>query len=142
MTASSNLDLVRSICEAWERGDFRTVDWAHPQIEWVMIDGPTPGQRTGSASAAGEFGAFLSVWEHLQIAAESYRELDDSRVLAFTRFSGRGKSSGFEIADTGSEGAHMFHLEAGKVVRVDAYWDRHRALADLRLAPEGSSADS
>jgi ketosteroid isomerase-like protein len=130
---SENLDLVRSIYAAWERGDFTSVGWAHPQIEWVMVDGPTPGRRTGAGSASREFGGFLTAWEHLYIRSESVRKLDDGRVLALFHFGGRGKSSGVEIAQIGSDGAHVFCLRSGKVVRIDAYWDRDRALADLGL---------
>ena len=130
---SENLDLVRSIYADWERGDFGSAAWAHRQIEWVMIDGPTPGRRTGSANASREFGDFLAAWEHLCIEGEAFRELDTDRVLVLFQFRARGRASGVEVAQVGSDGAHVFYIERGEVVRLDAYWDRDRALADLGL---------
>ena len=67
---SANLDLVRSIYADWERGDFRSVEWAHPEIEFVMVGGPSPGTWTGLAGIAEAARDFVSAWEDLRTEAE------------------------------------------------------------------------
>jgi ketosteroid isomerase-like protein len=138
VTASSrNIDLVRSIHAAWDRGDFESVEWAAPAIEFVRRDlGPTGGSWNGLAAMAESFRDFLSAWEDFRTGAEEFRELDDQRVLAFTYFSGRGKASGLEVERAQTKGASLFHIRAGKVVRLVLYSDRQNALADLGLAPD------
>jgi NADPH:quinone reductase-like Zn-dependent oxidoreductase len=63
--ASANLDLVRSIYTMWERGDFTSAEWAHPEIEYVAADGPAPGGSTGLAGMAENFRDWLSTWQAL-----------------------------------------------------------------------------
>ena len=75
----------------------------------------------------------LSAWQGARTEAEEYRELDDERVLALTRRSGRGKASGLELEQLGTRGATIFHVRDGKVTNYIVYYDRDRALADLGL---------
>jgi ketosteroid isomerase-like protein len=137
--ASANQELVRSIYAAWERGDFRSADWAHPEIEYVTVDGPAPGSWTGLAGMAEGFREFLNAWEEWRAEADAYRELDDERVLVLFHLSGRGKTSGLELGEIRTKGASLFHVRGGKVTRLVQYFDRERALADLSLASEAGS---
>jgi hypothetical protein len=134
---SANLDLVRSICADWERGDFSSVEWAHPEIEFVVPDGLNPASWTGLAGLAKGFRSFLSAWEGLRSAADEFREIDDERVLVLTHLSGRGKTSGLELGQMQTKQANLLQIRDGKVIRLVIYNYREHALADLGLAPDG-----
>jgi ketosteroid isomerase-like protein len=130
---SENLDLVRSIYADWERGDYGCVEWAHPEIEYVFVDGPEPGSWTGLAAMEKAWRTWLSAWEHVRVNAEESRELDDERILVLSSYSGRGKRSGLEVGQMRAEAAMLFHVRDRKVTRFVGYWDRDRALADVGL---------
>jgi hypothetical protein len=136
---SANLDLVRSIYAAWEQGDFRSVEWAHPEIEFVLVGGIDGGTWTGLPAMAKTLRERLSALEAASTKAEHYRELDGGRVLVLCRVSGRFKTSGVELADVPLQSAYLFHVHGGKVSRLVLYWERERALADLGLAGERDS---
>jgi ketosteroid isomerase-like protein len=131
--ASANLDLVRSIYADWERGDFSSAEWAHPEIEFVIADGPSPRTWTGLSGLAQGHREWLSAWEGFTTRAQEYRELDDERVLVLTRYSGRGKASGLKLEQMRAKGAGVAEIRKGRVTRLVWYADRDRALADLGL---------
>jgi ketosteroid isomerase-like protein len=137
--ASANLDLVRSIAAAWERGSYGSVEWADPEIEFVIADGPEPGRSTGLTGLAPKLLEFQDAWQEYHSEAVEYRELDNERVLVLTYASGRAKASGVQI---GQMRANVFHLRGGKVTRLVAYWDRERAFADLGLTLEAEPPGS
>ena len=130
-TESTNLNQVRSISAAWERGDYSSVEWADPEIEFVVADGPEPGRLQGMGELGPSLLDFQNAWEQYHSEAVEFRELDDERVLVLTYATGRGRCSGLEI---GQERANLFQLCGGRVKRLVAYWDRDRALAELSLA--------
>src|SRR5205807_7806198 len=135
--ASANVDLVRSVYAAWERGDWSHVEWADPAIEYVMADEPGSQTGTGVAAMAHSWRQFLSAWEGYRIEADQYHQLDDERVLVLLRAFGRGKASGVDLGTMPMRrGANLFHISDHKVTRLVAYFDDRRALADLGLAPQ------
>jgi ketosteroid isomerase-like protein len=135
--SSANLELVRSIYTAWERGDFSSAEWAHPDIEFVIADGPSPRTWTGLSGLAQGHREWLSAWQDFTSQAQEYRELDDERVLVLTRYSGRGKTSGLELEQMRAKGAGVAQIRNGKVTRLVWYADRDRAFTDLGLTERG-----
>jgi ketosteroid isomerase-like protein len=128
------VDLVRALYAGWERGDFsRSAEWAHPQIEFVVTDGPAPGSWTGVAGTAEGWRDFLSAFRDFRVDVEEYRELDAERVLVLHDLSGRGKTSAPQVERIRTKGANVLYLRNGKVTKSVFYFDRERALADLGL---------
>jgi ketosteroid isomerase-like protein len=132
--SQENVEIVRPIYAAWERGDFSWVGWAHPEIEYVIVEGPAPGRWRGLAGLEEGGLGILNAWTELRVQAEDCRRLDDTRVLVLTRLSGRGKTSGIDLQQMHAKGADILELRGGKVSRFVLYWNREHALADLGLS--------
>ena len=130
---SANLDFVRSIYADWERGDFSSARWAHPQIEYVIVGGPDPGESTGLAGMANAWRNVLRTTEDYRSLLDECREIDAERVLVLVHRSGHGKTSRLDLAQVGDRGAALFHIRNGRVTRLVIYLERDQALADLDL---------
>jgi len=130
---SENLDLVRSIYADWERGDFSSSKWAHPEIELMVADGPEEGIRRGHGEMSAGWRGFLGAWGQYRVEADDFRELDGERVLVLMQHGGHGKASGLGDTQLRTEGANVLHIRDGMVVRLVLYWHRDRALVDLGL---------
>jgi ketosteroid isomerase-like protein len=130
---SANLDLVRSIYAAWERGDFVSAEWADREMLYEYADGPSPGTWNGLDGMAEGFRDFLGAWKDWGVVTDDYVELARGRVLVSFHFTGRGKASGLDLASVHTNGATLFVIVDGRITRVVQYLDRDRALADLGL---------
>jgi ketosteroid isomerase-like protein len=133
---SANVELVRSIYAAWGQGDYSSAEWADPEIEFVQADGPERGSWTGLAAMAEAWRRNLSAFEDHRVEAEECHELDHERVIVLDRRRGRGKRSGIELTEMQSQGASVFHIRGGKVVRLVIYGERAPALNDVGLAAD------
>ncbi len=129
--SQENVEIVRSIYAAWGRGDFSSVEWADPEIEYVIVDGPEPGSWNGRAAMAETMRSILNAWENARIEADEYMELEDERVLVLNHLSGQGKTSGLDVGKMRRNGAAILRVRDGRVTRYASYNDRDRALADI-----------
>jgi hypothetical protein len=109
---------MRSIYAAWERGDYSSGRRAHPEIEYVIADGPVPGRWTGLTGMAAGWRNWLSAREDFRASAKEYRELDDGRVLVLVSDTGSGKSSALELGQIHTKGAAVLHIRDGTVTRL------------------------
>ena len=132
--SSENVELVRSIYAAWERGDFSSAEWADPDIEYVVVDGPEPGRWTGLKGMAEGWRSWLRGWTDFRAEPDDYLRLDDDRILALVHNSATGRTSGLELEQRSV--ANLFELRDGKVVRLVIYLERQHAFADLGLTPD------
>jgi ketosteroid isomerase-like protein len=134
-----NADLVRPIYEEWGRGNWRPYfDVYDRDMEWgwssefLDLGGVFHDQRDPNPRLR----AWLDGWEEWRAEAEEFIEMDDY-VVVLARYRGRGKGSGIEISQ---EGAHVFKLRNGKVVRLEIFASREKALEQVRAAVAERSA--
>jgi ketosteroid isomerase-like protein len=131
--APGNADLLRPIYEDWGRGNWRPrFDVYDPHMEWGWSDEfpGLAGVHEDHADPNPRLLTWLSGWEHWRAEAEHFLEMDD-HVVVLARYFGRGKGSGIEIEQ---EGAHVFELRDGKVVRLEIFASREKAVESVRAA--------
>jgi ketosteroid isomerase-like protein len=126
-------DLLRPIYEEWSRGNWRPYfDVYDPHMEWgwssefpglagVYEDHSDPNRRLR---------AWLSGWEDWRCEADEYLEFGDY-VVVLASYHGRGKGSGVEIRQ---EGAHVFKLRGDKIVRLEIFATRAKAIESVQSA--------
>jgi ketosteroid isomerase-like protein len=131
--APGNADLIRPIYDEWGRGNWTPrFDVYHPEMEWGWSEEfpGLAGVYQDNAHPNPRLRAWLSEWDGWHAVPEDFLEIGD-HVVVLTSHRGRGKGSGIEIRQ---EGAHVFELRDGKVVRLEIFASRDRALQSVELA--------
>ena len=104
-----------------------------PEIDWRAIEGAPDdvGEMRGREAVRRYLQDWVDTFDGLTVVAEELLELDDRRVVAVLRVSGRAKLSGIE---TELRLAVVYSLRDGKIVRGREYIDREQALEAVGVA--------
>jgi uncharacterized protein len=134
--ARGNADLIRPIYEEWGRGNWRpSFEVYHPNMEWGWSDEfpDLDGVQEDRRDPNPRLRTWLSGWEHWRAEAEDYLEIGN-HVVVLAAYHGRGKGSGVEIH---AQGAHVFEVRDGKVVRLEIFASRAKAIESVHAARAG-----
>jgi len=118
----SNLDSVRTVYDAFAKGDIPTVlGFLSPDIEWTEADGfPYGGTYVGpKAVLEGVFMRLGGEWEGFAAVPQEFIDGGDS-VVALGKYSGTYKRTGKSFQ---ANFAHVWKVEDGKAVRFVQYVD-------------------
>lgn len=123
--SEANVEIVKGIYAAWERGDFSSVDWADPEIEY-SVPGPEGAER-GIEAMSRSWREWLRVFKGFSVVPEEFHDAGD-QVVVIQKFAGEGRGSGISVEHL--PGAAVLTLRDGNVVRFRGYVDPDAALAD------------
>ena len=126
--SEENIAALHEVYAEWAVGNWRPrFELYADDFEWDWSEEfPESSGFSGDPERASErLRAWLSPWEEWRCEAEDYVAAGDY-VVALTRYSGKGKGSG---VDVNTEGAHVWKFAGGKVIRLEVFSSREKALA-------------
>jgi ketosteroid isomerase-like protein len=126
-----NVEIVRSLYEAWQRDGFGVVpELMDTAIEWVNPPyAVEPGTRRGYDGFAAAAQALLDVYGDYRVSMVKVYDTGD-RVAVTARVATRSKGKGVPID---AERGYVFDLRHGKVIRFAWFNDPHEALKAVGL---------
>lgn len=126
----SNIDVVRAVVDAFNRGDFATAlelctedvefDWSRRMLDGEVFHGHE-GLRHFMRDA-------LEIFDEIHIPAEDVTDLGDNLVLLAGSARFRGHASGLDVE---AYAANLWTVRDGKVSRFRFYQSKEDALADV-----------
>jgi ketosteroid isomerase-like protein len=125
--SQENVEVVRAVFEAWERGGVDAVaEFWDPEIDWRAAEGAL--DDVGVMRGVDQMRAYMNDWldnfDDVHFEAEELIDAGD-QIVAMQRVTARAKGSGVE---TELRYAVVNTIRDGKVVRGREYWTRAEAL--------------
>jgi ketosteroid isomerase-like protein len=130
--SEENVELVRRAVEAYQRRDGQALrTMTHRDCEvFTLTEGETEGEPFRGHAGIDEWLEHeFDPWDEFRVEPTEIRDVDD-RVLMRSRVTARGKGSSVEL---NAEAGTVFEFRDGKIFRMRAYLDWHRALDAVGL---------
>jgi ketosteroid isomerase-like protein len=127
-----NVEIARSVIEAFNRGDTATIlRSASADVEvFSAPDLANSGSFRGVEGYLEWTGQWLEAWDEFSIVLLEVDAVDDRHVVTAARQLGHGALSGIDID---MPVAHLFEIDGdGKIVRFELHTTRDSALARVR----------
>jgi ketosteroid isomerase-like protein len=125
-----NVEVVRQLIAALNERDVeRYLSLCTPEVELGVPTTPLEGPTRGPEGVRAYFAAVEEAATTFRVEAESIRNLSRDRVLVFGRL--KMVSTGGIPLDRPI--TNVYELAAGKLRRVDVYFDREEALESVGL---------
>ena len=121
---TGNADFVRSIYEAFGRGDAPTVLAAFsPDIVWTEAESLAYADRNPyrgpDAVAAGVFGRLMTEWANFQVRPETFIDGGD-KIVVLGRYAGTYKATNRPV---NAQFVHVWTVDGDKVTRFEQFTD-------------------
>ena len=127
-----NVEAVREVFEAWNRGDLARIhDYLSPEWEWhpARLFPGTDAFYRGKDGFTRFWNTFREPWESIRIELERVEDLGD-RVLVLFTFYGKGKGSGVDVT---TEYANIVTFRDGLAIYQVGFGDWKSALEAVGL---------
>ncbi len=127
---ATDVEMLREAYEALNEGNIEgAIAVLDEDAQWCEhSDLPEAGLYSGRDSIRTFLESFLESWQDFHQETEELIP-GDGRVLIMLRSRQRGKGSGIDVE---AQYAHLWTMQDGRGVRVDAYFDRKEALRALK----------
>ena len=126
------MDAARRMHPAFNRAftqgdDDELFELLDPEAEWIPITAGLDGTSyQGEPAIRGWMEEMKRQWEVFATRPEEFIDLGDDRVLVLGTWQARGRGSGVELDS--QQAGWLVQCKAGKVIRMQTFTDRGRAL--------------